>query len=736
MADAVDAYDRTIGEGLTLDEQIEDLPGQKDPKQDSVLDGDKTRKRFRQVLGWWEWVRSTQAQNRLDRIKAHNYYDNIQWDEADKSEVEARGQKACVFNIVANTVDWITGTEKRTRIDWRVLPRRREHAQDATTKTKAFKFVADVNKAGFERSLAFQDAVVSGLGWIEHGIRTDPSEEPVFYAYEDWRNIWHDTLSTRMDMQDSRFVFRRKWVDLDVATAMFPDRAWCLRSQAALDDTYFDDEYDSEDASTDLESAVQDTAESEAESEHVWNRRSRVRLIECWYRMPQSVKVVRSPDGYSLGSLEGAILNGDAEGDDAAIQALVDGGYASVFDAIKFVVRVMVFCGNHVLMDQPSPYAHNRFPFTPVWGYRRKKDGMPYGVVSRLMDPQDDLNKRRSKALFVLSSNRVVADADAADGIEGGWDEIYQEAQRPDGVIRKKRGSELVVQEHIQLGREHVMLMEQDQQYIEAAGGVTDENLGRQTNATSGRAIQARQDQGHVVTANLFDNLRLHIQISGEITLSLIEQFWTDPKTVRLTGDKGQLDFVDVNQPGPEGEIENDITATQGDFIVDEQNYSASIRQAMFQTMGELVAKMDPEIGMVLLDLWIDLSDLPGKDVMVERIRKVSNQPDPAEDENSPEAKERIAAEAQAERFRADMERELARLELEERSTANDEKKAKIKEIMAKIDKLRSDMRVASEKMDLEEAKAANDFVDSAFDRNQRRAESREASRESSTAKQ
>lgn len=68
--------------------------------------------------------------------------------------------------------------------------------------------------------------------------------------------------------------------------------------------------------------------------------------------------------------------------------------------------------------------------------------------------------------------------------------------------------------------------MDQDARYIQEVGGVTTENLGRQTNAVSGKAIEARQNQGYTSTSDLFDNLRLAIQLTGERQLSLIEQFY------------------------------------------------------------------------------------------------------------------------------------------------------------------------------------------------------------------
>ena len=191
------------------------------------------------------------------------------------------------------------------------------------------------------------------------------------------------------------------------------------------------------------------------------------------------------------------------------------------------------------------------------------------------------------------------------------------------------------------------MLMGQDADYIERTAGVNDEMMGRQTNAVSGKAISQRYEMGTVVTASMFDNLRFAFQLAGEIKLSLIEQFWTEEKEIRITGAKGLPEFVRLNALDPQtGERLNDITRTQADFAVDEQAHSATVRQAMFEAMMELAQKLPEEVTVQLLDLIVDLSDIPSRDAFVERIRKFNGQKDPFRDPDDPE----VIAEEQAEK--------------------------------------------------------------------------------------
>lgn len=679
----------SVSTGLTPEEQIKDL---KIPKKSTAgshfLDIDKqTQRYFRMVKGFCSYERMRQSDNRQERMKAHNYKDGDQWDDDDKTTVEDRGQQPLVFNRIKPACDWLIGTEKRTRVDYTILPRRKAGSKPAETKTKLLKYLSDTCKIGFTRSLAFEDAVISGLGWLDHGIRSDEIDEPLYVAYEDWRNVWYDSHAKERDLSDGRYLFRSKVVDYDIAVAMFPDRADCIRLALNQNDDGNADEY----LETDISPDDDDLSKTGDAFLGLDYQRDRVRLISCEYRVPAAVKVIRGDNSEEdMGTLNGAIYDPGNEG----MAYLVDNGHASLYDAVRMEMWKMIFCGNFVLQNRKRVYNHQRFSLTPIWGYRKKKDNAPYGVVKNLIDPQDDLNKRRSKALFILSTKQSMAQENAIDD----HDKFVEERDRPDGhmIVNNFDGVKLI--EERSLAKEHVMLMEQDAQYIESASGVTDEARGIETNAISGIAMQSREKQAHVNTAELFDNYRYAFQISGEIQLSLIEQFYTDQKTFRLTGDKGQNEFVDVNVPGENGEIENDITATQADFVVEADSYHATVRQAMFDSLGEMLVKLPPEVAIQVLDLWFDLSDLPGKDVMVKRIRAINGQSDPDEDPDDPETQQRKAAEAEEMQRQQNIEDRLLEIEMLLKKAEIDEKEAEAKkdlaDAQAKLAKIRNDIEL------------------------------------------
>lgn len=686
-----------------LDKQIDEAVGKDASERTSEnhrLNDDEVIERYNRLRSYWQYEKYKQADDRLERIKDHDYHDGDQWSEDDKRTLENRLQKPIVFNQIKPVIAWIVGTERRTRVDFRVMPRSANDEGAAKSKTGILKYLNDVNRMGFKRSDAFQDAAISGLGWLEVGYDASSDKEKIYLDYEDWRNMWHDSQSTQWDYSDSRYMFRSKIVDTDIACAMFPDRIDVIKASSStnLSDLLLEDEEYPE-----IEEDVWgiDTENELSAENYLINTRHRCQLVEAWYRQPEYVNILRGDD---LGLLSGEIFDEENQGH----LELINQGLADVVQTSKMVMRVMIFTKHGVLHDSRSPYRHNRFPFIPLRAFKRKKDGRIYGVVRNLRDPQEDLNKRMSKALFILSTQRVIADENATDN----WDELWDEASRPDGRIKKRPGTEVTIVSDNALAGEHVSLMQYDREYIQSSSGVTDELLGRDTRAVSGKAILARQEQGHVVTSELYDNLRQATQHMGELMLSLVEQFMTDSREIRIVGSEYvDYKFKPVNQLDQEtGEIIDDVTARAADFVVDTAAWTATVRQATFEALLNLLPSFPPEITVNLLDAVMELGDFPGKNELVSRIREVNGQSDPHEDPNDPEV---IAREEEKARKLAEEEaynnatRELA-LRNMDADAKNKDADSEYK--LAKADADRSNAR-------MEKAKTVNQLEDSEFNR-------------------
>lgn len=602
---------------ITMDEDAEE--------ETHPLDSAQAVQRHTRLMHFYRQELDRQRDNRLDQAIEEDYYDNIQWTEEDASILRERGQVPLVYNVISQSVNWVIGSEKRGRTDFKVLPRREEDGEQAEKKTQLLKYISDVNRTPFARSRAFEDSVKVGIGWMEDACNDNLDGELIYSRYESWRNMLWDSASTEMDLSDCRYVIRNKWVDVDIVVAMFPDREELIRQSANHGDDY--GSYSTDSNGDEAMDSIEDAMSNSNGIEGAYDR-PRVRMIEVWYRQPERLKRLRAMNN----DLNGEVFDAENERHASAVQS----GIVSVVEGVMMRMRVAIMTVGGLCYEGPSPYRHNQYPFTPIWSYRRGRDGMPYGMIRFMKDLQDDINKRASKAQFILSSNKVIMDKGAVDDIG----KLADEVARPDGIIEKNVGKELTLNADRELAPAHLQLMQQSMSMVQTASGVTDELLGRKTNAISGVAVQARQEQGSLATAKIFDNLRLAEQIRGEKLLSLTEQFYTEQKQFRITNMRGNPEYVDVNDGMPE----NDITRTKADFVIGEAEWRNTIRQANAEQLMEMITRLPPQIGLVLLDLAVDNMDLPNRDEITRRIRTVTGQSDPDATEPSPEDTARAQA--------------------------------------------------------------------------------------------
>jgi hypothetical protein len=649
--------------------------------QKKPMNSDENQRVFEKIKEWWLQARETQSFVRLEMDVDESFYHGDQYTDEDRRALEDVGQAPLVFNKTKPVVDWLIGTERRTRVDFNVLPRHKGKEADAQVKKDVLKYISDVSKAPFARSEAAKEAFISGLGWLEVGVRGDSQEEPIYIGQETWRNIWYDALGTKKDTSDWRYLFRSKWTDLDIAQAMFPDDATELKAASTsvnIDLTTKDDDefyiglrFSHRDRAGNLTGIPSYT---DVVNTQVNNRRERVRLVEAWYRMPLKGQKVKG------GIHHGRVVNLKNQRMMFELNREITSGAASVYDAVVMQVYCAVFCENTLLQNMRSPYHHNRFPFVPIWGYRKGKFHEPYGVVRNCRDPQEDLNKRYSKALFLLSSTRVIADRNAVQD----WESLREEVGRPDAqLLLDTPKARFEIHTEQALAEEQVKLMQHDGLHIQEISGVTSENLGRDTNAISGRAVLAKQTQGSVVSAELFDNLRQAQQHLGELTLSTAEQFITEAKAIRISGERGAVEWRDINNE----DGTNDITATQMDYIVSEQDFRDTMKQAMFESLMDSISKMDPQVALKLLDAVVDLSDFPGKEELVRRIRSINGQLPPPDQRTDAEKQQAAAQEQEAQQKQQIMQESIA-LEFAE-------KKAKISKLQAEARRIQAEANAA-----------------------------------------
>lgn len=646
------------------------------------LTGDQAaRDRHDMRRGWFLTEAHRQASNRQRMAKCEAYYDSEQWAYMDAQILKDRGQDAVVYNEVKPTIDWLIGTERRVRVDFVVMAEDTsgdatdedadDADEDAQNKTKLLKWLDDSNLAPFERSWAAEDAFKAGIGWIEVGLRGDRTGAPVYQGAESWRNILWDSQAQKRDLSDARYLFRIKVVDLDVALAIFPDKTDALERCIQTGDTLqmFSEWFGGMGGLiTGLDSfnALEDPLDyMTSKPVDMFNARKRVLLLECWSRDP----VPRRPGAIGMG------------------------------DPIEFRINVSIMTEHDTLIEGRSPYKHDRFPFIPVWAYRNRRTGLPYSPIWPLIGPQDGLNKRMSKSLFEANANQWELEAGSVDETVMGIDEVRAELNDPNGMVVWAQGAlsgnKVRKVEHGGKSAEQLMLAERDVVTIRSMSGVTGENRGEKTNAVSGKAVLAKQDQGSLLTAELFDNQLLARKIEGDITLSVAEQGMAGPRVIPVVGGRPG-ERIKLNQPQEDGTYINDITKRRAKFVVGEQAWKQAYAEAAFESLLAVLSQLAPAAPQAvinLLDLVFDMHPtLPRKRAIVQRLRSINGQTDP---DSKPTPEQQAAAAEKQAVAKAQFEAQMAKLI------------ADVQEAQAKGAKLRSEAVLARLTSVYEAAQAA-----------------------------
>ncbi len=453
-----------------------------------------------------------------EAAEAWRFYDGAQWSASEKSALAEKGQPAIVINKIASKIDNIAGGEVigRTRMILRSRSGEQQEEASARALSDLMLYVSERSGQALEVSSMFKAGLVSGIGWLDVGVETDEEGPRIFSRAEDETQVVFDADAQRADLSDARFVARSRWLDGEEIKGMFPRQASAVMQQ----NSGFNDTVGSyRDALLQEQVTYADT------------KRNLMRVVEVQYKMSEKFYAVRRADGTRFSTFSKVVAEAEAMG-------------GELESSYKPRVYVAYYSGNILLEHKALGYQFNRFTLVPYVFKRERLSGVPYGMLRAAIDPQRELNKRRSKAMHLLNTAQVIADVDAVDDPKI----LAREAARPDGVILKRPGKDLRIIRNSDLAQSQVAVMSEAARDIQDVLGVYDEAVGKTSNATSGVAIQQRQVAGSLNQMFAFDALRKVKKSLGEMMLTLIRQYFTHEMVIHITDQLGAARVVRLNE--------------------------------------------------------------------------------------------------------------------------------------------------------------------------------------------
>ena len=587
------------------------------------------------------WEIKHQPNWRREADQAADYYDGNQLTPELVEKLQDRGQPPLITNLIKPTVDTVLGMEAKTRTDWIVRPEDDTDSNDDVAEALSLKLKhAEIeSRADRACSDAYAGQIKAGLGWVEVAREADPLKYPYRVKFTHRREIFWDWRAEQYDLSDARYLIRRRWLELDHAIAMMPQYASLFRMTtcgwAGFDPLL--------EQNTTLVRAYDIERDTRLEATD-WRdiQRERVCLYEIWYRKWVRGFVVTLPNGKTVE------CNFD---DPEHCQAVLDGG--SIRMATFQKVRLAWYCGPHFLYDIPSPYSHNYFPYVPFFGNREDLTQVPYGLIRAMISPQDEINARKSKMLWLLNSRRTIADSDAVED----HDQAQRELARPDAYIildsKRKPSSRFETASDSTLSAQQFQAMQESKQEIEEASGVHKVMQGQQSGASSGLAINSLVEQGLNTLAEINDNYRHARRLVGEQLFLMIQEDLKGKPTPVKIGDGLQQRVIVLNQQVQDPAtgkttIQNDISGISPKVTLDDIPSTPTFRLQQLQMLTEITKSLPPQLQGQIIDFIVAATDLPNRQEIVDRLRGALGIKTPQQQQQMQQAQEQAAQEQQA----------------------------------------------------------------------------------------
>lgn len=434
------------------------------------------------LIAWFEDAEEATETARKASERDRDYYDGKQLTAEEVAELRRRGQPDVVINRIQPKINYLLGYEAAGRTDPRAFPRTPTDEEASEAATDGLRYVEDAAELKVMFSNAWENMLVEGYGGLELVIEPGQEGQSEIKAVAwDWDRLFYDPHSRKPDFSDARYLGGVVWLDAEDAKKRWPDNDEAI--DLTLNERTFTQTYD------------------DRPSWQQWStsgKRKRVRIVQMYHREgDQWVQCIFTKGG-KLESLPVPFKDQDGK------------SWCPLFLQSAFV--------------------------------NRKNER--YGLVRSMVSIQDEINKRRSKALHRLSMRQVRSERGAVDDV----DLARRELAKSDGWVETNPGFAFeLLQTGDQLAAELTMLQESKNE-IELMGPNA-ALQGKQDGAPSGRAILANQQGGQTEIAILIDRHRHLKKRVYQGVWSLIRQYKDEEWWVRVTDNEKNVKFVGFNRP-------------------------------------------------------------------------------------------------------------------------------------------------------------------------------------------
>ena len=512
--------------------------------------------------------------------KDRDFYDGHQWNEEDKQQLRSQSRPVITMNRIKVLVNAVVGSEINNRREVQYFPREIGDAIPSELLTSAGEWFRQQSQAEDEESIAFQDCVITGMGWIDTRLDYETSRDgtPVVQRLDPFKMVW-DCSSERQNLEDAQRLWYAQDFSLAAAKRMFPGI-----DPSELSATWAIDGYDSYARGED-DIHDQTRARYYLGGQDEFNERSldekMVRIVECRYREIEDFYSFPNP-------IDGTWIDVDTkeelENYEAQIQTVLpEFNMSDVSRKLSRKVVKKVFLGGKILGKSDDPATPDgMFGWECITGYYDNKHRHYHGLVRGLIDVQNWTNKFFSQVMYILNSS-AKGGIFAERGVFDNERTAEESFARSDSITYLKPGT--LSQNKISpkpvasfpAGFWNLFVESKDE--LTQISGLSPEFIGtREVNQPGILESQRRQSTLNLL-ASLFNALRRYRHNQGKIVLYLIQNYLSDGRLIRILG-QGKARYVPL--------IRDQIADVEYDIIVDDAPTSPVEKEKTFAVMQQL----------------------------------------------------------------------------------------------------------------------------------------------------
>src|SRR4029077_16073709 len=127
----------------------------------------------KQLVRWFEESEMARQDEIALSERDREYYDHNQWTKAERDALKERGQPEIVVNKIHDKVSLLCGMERKARTDPKAFARTPAEDDRADAATQALRYITDDNNFPIIRSYVFENMLVEGAGGAELGLEDD-----------------------------------------------------------------------------------------------------------------------------------------------------------------------------------------------------------------------------------------------------------------------------------------------------------------------------------------------------------------------------------------------------------------------------------------------------------------------------------------------------------------------------------------------------------------------------------